>query len=455
MGSLYDPCGFSGPLQRSPDSAHPHRPSGCSPDTHVTSMPSHILFNGDPNGHHYAQETATTLPLSTSVFSLVSHKREECPCGGPSSTSSSISHTESVPTPPYTGMAMYNQADSPTYPHIRSLTDHDVWSGEPEPVWRPSYPDMTTPIHTNQHPGAPFSCSPPLSSSTASFGCRSSTPSTTGASWGSQEYSLPYQDDPTCNQLHLQPLQGYIPQAGPSAGTTYSSYSASIHYPTAGYIDRVSYKQRLTKDPKDIEIKIESDSATEDIEIKIESDLAPEDSGSDDDDSSQQSAPEDSESDDDDSSQQSFHSTSRGYRANSRVMKLGKWSTMPCSFPSASEPRPYVCHLEDKDHPGNPCPKRFVRPEHLRRHVRTVHSAVRDHGCKVCPRHFSRGDNLRDHYWTHLQRGGRKGKNDKMSLPELKAFLGPKEKLLVKRLKWKLHNTQTQSNVRGKSQGRK
>jgi hypothetical protein len=29
-----------------------------------------------------------------------------------------------------------------------------------------------------------------------------------------------------------------------------------------------------------------------------------------------------------------------------------------------------------------------------------------------------------------------------MSLPELKAFLGPKEKLLVKRLKMKLHNTQ-------------
>ncbi|CAN9470822.1 unnamed protein product [Alternaria alternata] len=47
-----------------------------------------------------------------------------------------------------------------------------------------------------------------------------------------------------------------------------------------------------------------------------------------------------------------------------------------------------------------------------------------------------------NHYWTHLQRGGRNGKNDKMSLPELKAFLGPKEKLLVKRLKMKLHNTQ-------------
>ncbi|RAR15496.1 MSN2-like protein [Stemphylium lycopersici] len=442
MGSFYVQYPFLMSPHHSPDHAHPHRLVRCDLETPVTPVAGREFFDEDSNRQHYAQEATTNSSSNAPVSFFGSHKRGERPCGSPPPTSSSTSHTESVPTPPYTGMAVYNQADSPPYQHIHSLTGYDAWSEEPEPVWRPSYPDTTTPIHTNQHPGAPFSCSPPLSSSTASFGCRSSTPSTIGASWGSQEYSLPYQDDPSCNQLHLQPLQGYIPQAGPSAGTTYSSYSASIHYPTAGYIDRVSYKQRLTKDPKDIEIKIESDSATEDIEIKIESDLAPEDSGSDDDDSSQQSAPEDSESDDDDSSQQSFHSTSRGYRANSRVMKLGKWSTMPCSFPSASEPRPYVCHLEDKDHPGNPCPKRFVRPEHLRRHVRTVHSAVRDHGCKVCPRHFSRGDNLRDHYWTHLQRGGRKGKNDKMSLPELKAFLGPKEKLLVNHLQRKLHNTQ-------------
>jgi hypothetical protein len=60
----------------------------------------------------------------------------------------------------------------------------------------------------------------------------------------------------------------------------------------------------------------------------------------------------------------------------------------------------------------------------------------------VCPRLFSRGDNLRDHYWTHVNRGGRAGKNIKMSLTELKTILGPKEKLLVKRLKMKLHNNQ-------------
>jgi hypothetical protein len=34
------------------------------------------------------------------------------------------------------------------------------------------------------------------------------------------------------------------------------------------------------------------------------------------------------------------------------------------------------------------------------------------------------------------------GRNTRMSLPELKAILGPKEKQLVKRLKRKLHNHQ-------------
>ncbi|KAI0604604.1 hypothetical protein TUN205_11149 [Pyrenophora tritici-repentis] len=51
---------------------------------------------------------------------------------------------------------------------------------------------------------------------------------------------------------------------------------------------------------------------------------------------------------------------------------------------------------------------------------------------------FSRGDNLREHYWTHVERGGRGGKNRKMGFPELKAILGPKEKQLAKRLKRKL-----------------
>ncbi|KAF1348335.1 hypothetical protein EJ07DRAFT_23707, partial [Lizonia empirigonia] len=59
--------------------------------------------------------------------------------------------------------------------------------------------------------------------------------------------------------------------------------------------------------------------------------------------------------------------------------------------------RGYVCNVPS-------CGTSFVRPEHLRRHLRSKHSSGnKPFPCKVpaCGTHFSRGDNLRDHYWTH------------------------------------------------------
>jgi hypothetical protein len=101
-----------------------------------------------------------------------------------------------------------------------------------------------------------------------------------------------------------------------------------------------------------------------------------------------------------------------------------------------SETRGYACNM-----PG--CTTAFVRPEHLRRHVRSKHSDVKDYrcivpGCGTSP--FSRGDNLRDHYWTHLQRGGRAGKNKKYTMQELKDILGPRERKLIRKLKQKLQH---------------
>jgi hypothetical protein len=122
------------------------------------------------------------------------------------------------------------------------------------------------------------------------------------------------------------------------------------------------------------------------------------------------------------------------------VLRLGKWSVAdPFTHPPQ---RIYVCPLHAKSGPtGSRCDQRFVRPEHLRRHMKTTHGTSRPHSCKVpgCEKSFSRGDNLRDHYWTHIQRGGRIGKNQKMSLAELKEILGPKEKKLVRKLKERLH----------------
>ncbi|KAH8731655.1 hypothetical protein GQ44DRAFT_767506 [Phaeosphaeriaceae sp. PMI808] len=157
---------------------------------------------------------------------------------------------------------------------------------------------------------------------------------------------------------------------------------------------------------------------------------------------------------DSDSSGDGYESSSYGQRKDSRsslgskqkeslttpVLKLGRWSmiTDPLTQP---EQRHYACPLRDTpDAKGRLCGQRFVRPEHLRRHIKTVHGDERNYCCKVpqCGRAFSRGDNLRDHYWTHLHRGGRRGKNDKMSLADLKIILGPKEKKLLRRLKQRL-----------------
>jgi hypothetical protein len=121
------------------------------------------------------------------------------------------------------------------------------------------------------------------------------------------------------------------------------------------------------------------------------------------------------------------------------------WSMVmdDCSYPSALR---FVCLVTQGDDDGSrACQKRFARPEHLRRHVRTVHESHYNYVCKVplCLKTFSRSDNLRDHYWTHLERGGRIGKNVKMSLAQLKEILGPNETTLVKKLNIRLAADQT------------
>ena len=106
--------------------------------------------------------------------------------------------------------------------------------------------------------------------------------------------------------------------------------------------------------------------------------------------------------------------------------------SVPISVIQQQESRGYLCEV-----PG--CDSSFLRPEHLRRHVKSKHCETRPYICKIsgCSTPFSRGDNLRDHYWTHLDRGGRKGKNRKFAFAELKELLGPKEKKLIRRLRQK------------------
>lgn len=51
------------------------------------------------------------------------------------------------------------------------------------------------------------------------------------------------------------------------------------------------------------------------------------------------------------------------------------------------------------------CDKAFRRSEHLKRHVRSVHSTERPFPCMFCEKKFSRSDNLSQHLKTHKRHG--------------------------------------------------
>ncbi|KAK6205180.1 uncharacterized protein RJT21DRAFT_117651 [Scheffersomyces amazonensis] len=53
--------------------------------------------------------------------------------------------------------------------------------------------------------------------------------------------------------------------------------------------------------------------------------------------------------------------------------------------------------------PCSECDKQFKRSEHLKRHIRSVHSNIRPFHCKFCEKKFSRSDNLAQHLKTHYR----------------------------------------------------
>lgn len=74
------------------------------------------------------------------------------------------------------------------------------------------------------------------------------------------------------------------------------------------------------------------------------------------------------------------------------VMNHGKWSKFHHDFNC-----PF---FKERNVNGRLCEKCFRRPEHLRRHLNTIHSTDQRHTflLPLCKRPFSRSDNLQEHY---------------------------------------------------------
>ncbi|KAG0023250.1 hypothetical protein BGZ80_009985 [Entomortierella chlamydospora] len=79
------------------------------------------------------------------------------------------------------------------------------------------------------------------------------------------------------------------------------------------------------------------------------------------------------------------------------------------SHPDNSGCKVFTCRAED-------CGKIFKRSEHLKRHVRSIHTLEKPFPCPIlnCPKRFSRSDNLNQHIRIHRHNSGRcigSGKN--------------------------------------------
>jgi hypothetical protein len=87
---------------------------------------------------------------------------------------------------------------------------------------------------------------------------------------------------------------------------------------------------------------------------------------------------------------------------------------------------------------GGECGQSFARVEHLRRHIKSVHSGF-SVSCKVprCTKSFSRSDNLYDHYCTHVD-AEKPGRNRRLSTYELGQILGPQDGSIFRILKRKM-----------------
>jgi hypothetical protein len=100
-----------------------------------------------------------------------------------------------------------------------------------------------------------------------------------------------------------------------------------------------------------------------------------------------------------------------------------------------SPPKRIQCPIEMLE---GECGQSFARVEHLRRHIKSVHSGF-SVSCKVprCTKSFSRSDNLYDHYCTHVD-VEKPGRNRRLSIYELGEILRPQDRSIFRIMKRKM-----------------
>jgi hypothetical protein len=225
--------------------------------------------------------------------------------------------------------------------------------------------------------------------------------------WDTQSLAPPFHNAPNHEQRHFHMTAGFSPQqAEASTPPPYPMYTAPLEHSASQDFHFVGSK---------IESPDSNDGDVDDM------------SGSDSDDS------------DSSSSHISSRRASKRPHAKSGVFKLEGWSSNTGVFHDLPDRRHACTVLLGPNH-DMPCPKRFQRPEHLRRHIKTVHGLGlgKLHRCKVCDRPFPRTDNLRSHYLTHLRHGKRKGSNEKMDFQRMKKLVGHTDRPLLRWIKSKL-----------------
>lgn len=89
------------------------------------------------------------------------------------------------------------------------------------------------------------------------------------------------------------------------------------------------------------------------------------------------------------------------------ILQNQKFDHIPTSLTENIKEEQEVKHDDDDDSPKPfpcaDCTKVFKRSEHLKRHIRSVHSNIRPFHCKYCEKKFSRSDNLAQHLKTHYK----------------------------------------------------